>query len=62
MSDCRRCGGTGTIIEQFCDPPYEWPPIRCGVCNPAGEPREYVHEEIYECPDCRIIRIEDDDE
>ena len=59
---CRRCNGTGSIEEQRSYHIYEWPPIKCGVCNPHGVLRDPVPlSDIYECPDCKVIQIEDDD-
>ena len=57
--DCQRCGGTGSIVEQGEYFIYEYPPIRCAVCNPTGEIRE-PQEKISECPDCRVIDYEDE--
>lgn len=67
---CKRCGGTGTLVEYFEDPIYEWPPIKCEIwgngntvivtCKPVNLVgwTQRTWEEFRPCPDCREEVIE----
>lgn len=57
---CKRCNGTGSIVEYHGPDVYEWPPIKCGVCNPKGEFRDNSHEVDIPCPDCAVTVICDE--